>query len=228
MKSEFLSTVSHELRTPLTSIVGSLDLIVGGVFGPVSEPMSGMVDVAHKNSQRLRSLINDLLDMEKMSAGKLNFELEWQPLEAIVVPAIEDMRPYGSMRRISLIFKTSLKNELLVRVDAMRLQQVLSNLISNAIKFSPEGGLVEIIIKTVDDKARVEVSDHGSGIPWSFRKSIFTRFSQADSSDTRQHGLSAWEAQLDLNRNQGKGLYFGLSYHCVKVWVELSGMCLLP
>ncbi len=190
LKSEFLSTVSHELRTPLTSIVGSLDLIVGGVFGPVSEPMSGMVDVAHKNSQRLRSLINDLLDMEKMSAGKLNFELEWQPLEAIVVPAIEDMRPYGSMRRISLIFKTSLKNELLVRVDAMRLQQVLSNLISNAIKFSPEGGLVEIIIKTVDDKARVEVSDHGSGIPWSFRKSIFTRFSQADSSDTRQHGGS--------------------------------------
>jgi len=66
----------------------------------------------------------------------------------------------------------------------------LSNLISNAIKFSPEGGLVEIIIKTVDDKARVEVSDHGSGIPWSFRKSIFTRFSQADSSDTRQHGGS--------------------------------------
>tara|TARA_R110001592_G_scaffold6045_23_gene32919 strand:+ start:1546 stop:3540 length:1995 start_codon:yes stop_codon:yes gene_type:complete len=189
-KSEFISTVSHELRTPLTSIIGCLDLIAGGAFGPVSESMSQMVDVASKNSQRLRILIDDLLDTDKMNNGKLNFELVWQPLEAIVEQAIEDIRPYGSKRHISLIFKSTIASELQVRVDAMRLQQVLGNLISNAIKFSPEDDVVEIIIKRIDGKARVEVSDHGSGIPWAFRASIFQRFSQADSSDTRQHGGS--------------------------------------
>ncbi len=228
LKSEFLSTVSHELRTPLTSIVGSLDLIAGGVFGSVSEPMSGMVDVAHKNSQRLRLLIDDLLDMEKMTSGKLNFELVWQPLEEIVVQAIEDMRPYGSMRNISLIFITSIEYELLVRVDAMRLQQVLSNLLSNAIKFSPEDEVVEIIMKCIDGKARVEVSDHGSGIPWSFRKSIFKRFSQADSSDTRQYGGSGLGLAITRQLIEGMGGLIGFDSEPGKgavFWFELP---LLP
>ena len=187
MKSEFVSTVSHELRTPLTSISGALGLIAGGALGQLPEQARQMVGIAHKNSQRLTHLINDLLDMEKIAAGKLHFDMQVQPLMPIVQHALDSHRTYGTERRVALALKGEATAAEL-RVDSQRLMQVLANLLSNAIKFSPEGGEVEVVVRALGGKVRVAVVDHGPGIPASFRSRIFEKFSQADASDTRQKG----------------------------------------
>lgn len=187
MKSEFVSTVSHELRTPLTSISGALGLIVGGTFGELPAQAQKMITIAHKNSQRLTLLINDLLDMEKIAAGKMTFDMQPQPLMPLIEQALEAHRAYGAERRVTLALLGRIAGAD-VRIDSQRLMQVLSNLLSNAIKFTPENGAVEIAVELCDSFVRVTVTDHGPGIPAEFRSRIFQKFSQADSSDTRQKG----------------------------------------
>jgi len=185
MKSEFVSTVSHESRTPLTSIAGALGLLVGGVLCAMPEAARPMLDIALKNSQRLTHLINDLLDMEKIAAGKLNFDMVVQPLMPLVEQALEANKAYGDQFgvRFELVAR---EDGAEVRVDSQRLMQVLSNFLSNAAKFSPQGQVVEIDVRREGVKIRVTVCDHGPGIPEEFRSHIFQKFAQADSSDTRQ------------------------------------------
>ncbi|MEO7558083.1 MAG: CHASE domain-containing protein [Gammaproteobacteria bacterium] len=189
MKSEFVSTVSHELRTPLTSISGALGLIVGGALGEVPQQAREMIAIAHKNSQRLTYLINDLLDMEKLAAGKMHFDMQTQPLMPLIEQALEANRSYGAERGVMLAL-TGTAPDAEVSVDSHRLMQVLSNLLSNAIKYSPEQGTVEIAVEQQDALVRVTVKDRGQGIPTQFHARIFQKFSQADSSDTRQKGGS--------------------------------------
>jgi len=187
MKSEFVSMVSHELRTPLTSLNGALGLVCGGAVGPVGEQARAMLEIAYNNSQRLSALINDLLDIEKLAAGKMHFEMQEQELMPVVEQALENTRAYAQRYRVSLVLRERADGARVV-VDDSRLQQVMSNFLSNASKFSPEGGQVEVFVRRGDDFVRVEVVDHGPGIPEEFRSRIFEKFSQADSSDTRQKG----------------------------------------
>jgi PAS domain S-box-containing protein len=189
MKSGFVSTVSHELRTPLTAISGSLGLIMGGVLGEPPAAMKQMLDIAHKNSQRLGYLVNDLLDMEKLIAGKMYFDLQVQPLMPLLELSLDANDAYGKQYQVSFVV-TERADDIQVLVDSVRLQQVLANFLSNAAKFSPAGGQVEITVRRGDADVRVEVSDHGSGIPVEFHKRIFQKFSQADTTDTRQKGGS--------------------------------------
>jgi PAS domain S-box-containing protein len=185
MKSEFVSTVSHELRTPLTAISGSLGLITGGKLGELPAQVLSMVDIAHKNSLRLSHLINDLLDIEKLSAGKMHFDMQQHSVMPLIIQAIEANRGYGAERQVELRF-IGKPVEADVRVDSQRLMQVLSNLISNAVKYSPEKGAVEVSAELHQKTIRVTVTDHGPGIPEEFHARIFQKFAQADSSDTRQ------------------------------------------
>ena len=187
IKSEFVSTVSHELRTPLTAIAGALGLISGGALGEIPESAKQMIGIAHKNSLRLSFLINDLLDMEKLVAGKMTFDMKQQLLMPLIEQSIEGTRTYGSDRRVKLVL-TQTVPDAQIWIDSQRLLQVLSNLISNAIKFSPEDDTVEILVQTFGNFVRVSVIDHGPGIPTAFRSKIFGKFTQADSSDTRQKG----------------------------------------
>jgi PAS domain S-box-containing protein len=187
MKTEFVSTVSHELRTPLTSISGSLGLVVGGALGEAPSKMRAMLDIAHKNSLRLSHLIDDLLDMEKLVAGKIRFDLQVQPLMPLIEQVVESTRAYGE--KLSVSFCVSERaDHVQVRVDGDRLQQVMSNFLSNAAKFSPPGEQVQISVRQEGKVVRVAVTDHGAGIPQEFRSRIFQKFSQADSSNTRQKG----------------------------------------
>lgn len=186
MKSEFVSTVSHELRTPLTSISGALGLITGGVAGELPAQAKPMLDIAYKNSLRLSELINDLLDMDKLVSGKMQLNLQTQPLMPLVEHAIEATGAYASQYQVRFVLIA--REDAQVGVDASRLQQVLNNLLSNAAKFSPQGAQVEIAVRQHDRKVRVEVTDHGTGVPAEFHERIFQKFSQADSSDTRQKG----------------------------------------
>lgn len=187
MKSEFVSTVSHELRTPLTSISGALGLLAGGAMGALPERAHSLVDIAHKNSKRLTHLINDLLDMEKIAAGKMQFDMQPHALIPLVEQALDGIRAYAVERRVSFVLEQQVDTPE-VRVDSQRLLQVLTNLLSNAAKYSPEGGTVTVSVRQEARQVRVEVTDHGCGIPQAFRSRIFQKFSQADSSDTRQKG----------------------------------------
>lgn len=187
MKSEFVSVVSHELRTPLTSISGALGLICSGVLGDAPAKMQPMLEIAQRNSERLSLLIDDLLDMEKIEAGKMRLELREQQLLPLVEQAIESTQAYAQRHDVRLVLMSD-PGAVWVRVDGVRLQQVLSNFLSNAAKFSPAHGQVEVSVLPRMGRVRVEVRDYGPGIQPEFRRHIFQKFSQADASNTRQKG----------------------------------------
>ncbi|MCX7185484.1 MAG: PAS domain S-box protein [Nitrosospira sp.] len=187
MKSEFISTVSHELRTPLTSIRGSLGLVTGGIAGVLPEQAKTLIDIASKNCERLIQLVNDILDMEKIEAGRIEFQLQPVLLNPFLQQAVEASQDYAKQYNV----RYELKNELpdvMLNVDGNRLMQILANLLSNAAKFSPAGDKVDISVIRNGASIRVAVSDHGIGISDEFRGQVFTRFAQADSSDTRKKG----------------------------------------
>lgn len=186
-KTEFVSTVSHELRTPLTSIKGSLGLVQSGVFGELPETFKPMVEIAYNNSDRLVRLINDLLDIEKMDAGKMEFHLGPVDLPKLLRQSVRENEGYAVTHNVRFSVAEPLP-ELTLTADKDRLLQVMANLLSNAAKFSPPEGAVEVSLKRYDGKVRVSVSDHGPGIPENFQKKIFQKFSQADSTDAGQKG----------------------------------------
>jgi len=189
MKKEFTSTLSHELRTPLTSIIGSLQLINSGVMGDVDKEVGELTTVAERNAQRLLDLINDLLDIEKIESGKLTLAPELIAPDDLVREAMELNKAFGERFRVRFEARGELPGRR-VLADRKRLQQVMTNLLSNAAKFSPEGGVVEISAEDVGASVRVAVHDRGPGIPEAFRGRIFGRFTQADSTATRQKGGS--------------------------------------
>lgn len=187
MKTEFVSTVSHELRTPLTSIRGSLGLISGGVAGELPEAMKSLVGIAKSNCERLIRLINDILDSEKIESGKLRLDLQVVDMRQLVQQALAANDGFAGQHGVRLVMRAP-ETPLHVRIDSDRMTQVLTNLLSNAVKFSPTGSPVEVRLSRTAQKVRVEVVDVGPGIPQEFHGRIFQKFSQADSSDTRQKG----------------------------------------
>jgi signal transduction histidine kinase len=187
MKNEFISTVSHELRTPLTSISGALGLMTHSMLGSLPDKAQGIVSIAYKNSQRLAVLINDLLDMEKLLAGKMYFDSKTQLALPLVEQVVQENQAYADGYGVSLLLHDQAPGAR-VNVDAFRLQQVLNNFLSNAAKYSPRNGHVDINLQRRDGWLRVFVRDYGSGIPAEFRARIFQKFSQADATDSRQKG----------------------------------------
>ncbi|WP_275584309.1 Tar ligand binding domain-containing protein [Candidatus Nitrotoga arctica] len=187
MKNEFISTVSHELRTPLTSIRGSLGLVAGGVAGELPPQAKMLVDIAHKNSERLILLVNDILDMEKIEAGKMDIQCKPVELMPLLHHALEANCAYGGQFNVSYELENDLPG-IMVNVDANRLMQVLANLLSNAAKFTFAGDKVTVAVIVSGKRVRVAVKDHGSGISEQFRSQIFQKFAQGDSSDTRNKG----------------------------------------
>ncbi|MCP1319429.1 cell wall metabolism sensor histidine kinase WalK, partial [Halomonas sp. 707B3] len=185
MKNQFIATVSHELRTPLTSINGSLGLLAGGAVGELPAPVTALLDTAQRNAQRLALLINDLLDMEKLVAGKMPMNPEEQALTPLVNEAIESLAGYGEQHKVA-IHTSGHWPKVQVLVDGPRLIQALTNLMSNAIKFTPQGDAVDVSVTFNGDKATIIVRDHGPGVDPAFKSQLFQRFSQADSSDTRK------------------------------------------
>jgi PAS domain S-box-containing protein len=187
LKGEFIATVSHELRTPLTSIRGSLGLLVGEAIGALPHSAKTMIDISYRNTERLLALINDLLDMEKIEAGRLDFVCAPLELSALLARSIEANVSYGA--QFGVTFKLAqMAPDAWVYVDGDRLMQVFTNLLSNAAKFSPPNSAVHVAISRHEDMLRVSIADRGPGIPKSFHSRIFGKFAQADSSDTRQKG----------------------------------------
>jgi PAS domain S-box-containing protein len=185
MKEEFVSVVSHELRTPLTAIRGSLGLLGGGAVGELPESAARMVHIALDNSDRLTRLINDILDLERIESGAVPLELGTHDAAAIVEATLTTGRPLAQAAGVVLVCGAAGG---LVNGDADRIVQALTNLVGNAIKFSPEGG--EVLVSAEREGAHVTfvVQDHGRGIPDDKLDSVFERFQQVDSSDAREKG----------------------------------------
>lgn len=189
LKSDFVSIVSHELRTPLTSIRGALGLVAGPMAKDLPEKANRLVDIAHKNCERLTLLINDILDIDKIESGQMRFEMANEGLEKLLKQAIDVNQPYAG--KLGVVFKaTEIDPGLMVNVDAARFAQILANLLSNAAKFSSRGDQVDIFAQRQGAQVRVSVKDYGVGISFDFRTQIFGKFSQGDSSSTRIKGGS--------------------------------------
>jgi PAS domain S-box-containing protein len=204
MQSEFVSTVSHELRTPLTSIHGSLGLLAAGVTGVLPPAAQQYIDIALANSDRLVRLLNDILDVEKMRAGDIEFQFRAVEVEQLVREAVQANQVYAQLRGVRIVQAGTVPpGEILVDTD--RLAQVLANLASNAIKFAPEGSQVELSAAQIGARIRLTIRDYGSGVPRAFRSRIFERFAQADGSTTRGQsgtglGLSISKAIVEKMR----------------------------
>lgn len=185
LKSEFVSTVSHELRTPLTSIRGALGLLAGGRVGEMSDKAKEMVNIALNNSERLVRLINDILDIEKIRSGRLEFDLKELNIDAVVEEAVAANQGFAVEHETEIVVVGPLAS-VRVHADPDRLAQVFANLISNAAKFSPTGRPIELSVETVNEHVRIGVRDWGPGVPEDFEERLFERFAQADGSDSRR------------------------------------------
>jgi signal transduction histidine kinase len=186
-KSDFVATVSHELRTPLTSIKGSIDLVQSGHLGAVSSKAARMLAVAQKNVERLLSLVNDILDNSSLDAGQLKPNRVRMSADQILSDALDINSPFILGRDATLVHTpTTVPFDVLA--DQRQVQQVMTNLISNAVKFSPTGGVVEASAAIEGDFGVFRVKDSGVGISEKFWSTVFDRFTQEDGSDTRKVG----------------------------------------
>lgn len=220
MKSEFISTVNHELRTPLTSIQASLGLLKTVFAKKLDANGQKLLNLSYDNCERLAYLVNDILDMEKIMAGKMDFIKEKVTLSPLVKGIFDQNTGYAEKYNVSFGVRDKFKG-IEVEVDTNRFNQALTNLISNAAKFSPYGGKVYISIEAYDsDHVKIFVKDSGPGIPKALREKIFERFSQADSSTTRAKGgtglgliiskniIEAFGGNINFATVEGKGSTF--------------------
>ena len=187
VRSEFTSTLSHELRTPLTSILGSLQLLRSGALGDVPKDQDEIVEIAERNGKRLLDLINEVLDIEKIESGRLTLEPEPLELAELLSESLRLNQGFADRFHVRLALEGSVA-PVTVRADRKRLMQVMTNLLSNAAKFSPPSGSVDVSVTLRGGMVRVGVGDRGPGIPEAFRNRIFGRFAQADSADSRIKG----------------------------------------
>lgn len=218
-KSEFLSTMSHELRTPMTSIKGSVDLALSGKLGEMSPKVENVLRIAQRNGVRLSTLINEILELQKIESGKMTLEPELFELTDFVRQSVETYEPYAESFHVSLELDLP-RGPIYVRADRSRLEQVLANLLSNASKFSFEGGQVTVRLVQIAGRARLEVIDQGIGLDEAHRDKVFDRFSQLDGSDERKIGgtglgmnisrriMQMHGGRIDYTRNTGPGTTF--------------------
>lgn len=206
VKSEFVSTVSHELRTPVTSVRGALGMLAGPLAKDLPEKHRSLVDLAMRNADRLTLLVNDILDIEKIESGRMEFAMEATDVNRLLRDAAETNRAYADARDVTLALGT-LARPLLIWADPHRVQQVMANLISNAVKFSEPGGIVTVTAEPAGDAARIVVHDMGPGVPEAFRSRIFERFAQADAGDARAKagtGLGLSIAKAIVEKHSGE------------------------
>ncbi|MEO8629836.1 MAG: PAS domain-containing protein [Betaproteobacteria bacterium] len=200
-QAEFVSTVSHELRTPLTSILGALDVVMDEHASKLPEDARKFFDIAYRNAARLSELVSSILDLERVEKGLHGFRYEAISVGEFVTRAVELNSAYAMKYSVDVVVKP-IASDILIWVDADRLMQVMTNLMSNAAKFSPPGTSVEISADASDSHVRILVKDSGAGVPPEFRTRIFQRFAQAESLDRRQRsgsglGLSISKALIE-------------------------------
>ena len=223
-KGQFIANVSHELRTPLTAIVGALGLVESGSRENMPEQTVKLFEMAYQNGKQLSTLINDILDFEKLNAGAMSFNCRPMALMPSIGKALELNQSYAERYRVAFVLENTVPDETRVIADGQRLLQVMANLLSNAAKHSPAGENVFISLQKTNGSVRVAIRDRGPGIPESFREHIFEKFAQAKSTSTNKDsgtglGLAISRAIIegmggtigfDSKPGQGATFYFDL------------------
>jgi len=230
IRNEFVSTVSHELRTPLTSIRGSLGLLQSGAMGALPANATEMVTIAYKNSGRLVRIINDILDIGAIDAGKLALQMSGVPLRELLQQAVEANAGFAKKCEVQFFLEPVSSGDR-VMADAERLMQVVANLLSNAAKFSLPGSEVRIRVRSGSTTMRIEVEDSGAGIPEAFKTHIFEKFAQADASATRRFegtGLGLSIARKLVEAMGGSIWFSSVVDKGTVFYVELSRMGAAP
>jgi len=210
MKSEFVAVVSHEVRTPLTSIKGSLELLGDERFHVLPPPQKELLSICQANTERLINLINDILDFSKLESSKLSLNFESVEVGRIVPEAVDHIKNLAGMKGITIDIHME-GTAGVIEADPMRVAQVITNLLGNAIKFSPENGKIEIWARGSEDEVSVAIKDYGKGISQRDLSRLFQRFAQLDSSTTRKAGGTG------LGLVISKGI---VEQHGGKIWVE--------
>lgn len=223
LKNEFVSIVSHELRTPITSIQGALGLLIGGALGKLPIEMESLVKLANNNSHRLLAIVNDLLDIQKIESGEFVFRFQSTNILPVLKKAINENMPFANKNKVNLVLKNEFSS-IVSKIDNVRILQVLNNLISNAIKFSPINETVTLETEVHNDHVRIWISDHGCGMSDEFQQILFDKFTQEQSAMTRKQGgaglglsivkmiLENHNSRLYVNSsvNIGTSVYFDL------------------
>jgi signal transduction histidine kinase/CheY-like chemotaxis protein len=226
-KDQFLSTMSHELRTPLNAVLGFSDLLADERYGPLNERQQRYVSHIHTGGKHLLSLISDILDLSKIEAGRMELAIESLRVGTVFGEVLSAMRPLADRKSQEL--SMSVEAGLAVRADSTRFKQVLMNLLGNAIKFTPDGGQIEVAARLVRDKVRVEVRDNGPGIPPEEQKRIFEAFYRLRESGKKTEGTGLGLAithrlvelhggELSLESQMGQGSCF---HFCLPVAVAM-------
>jgi signal transduction histidine kinase len=217
MRQTFVAMISHDLRTPLTSVQGFLELVSIGAMGDVSEKVSSGADTARKNVSRLIRLVSDLLDLEKMEAGKMKMTPKIIYVESAIEKSIEAVEEFAAGQNVKIEYA---ETDAEVNADPDRLIQVIVNLLSNAVKFSPAGETVEIKALEGNDHVEVQVKDRGRGVPAEYRQVIFEKYRQVKSEDGTKKGgtglglpickliIEQSGGQIGVNSEDGKGSVF--------------------
>ncbi|WP_304951570.1 sensor histidine kinase [Sulfitobacter sp.] len=225
LKMNFMSVVSHELRTPLTSLLGGLSLLKARVGTTLKDPAAlKLLDVADRNGNRLLTLVNDILDAQALSEGKVSVKRETVDLNDVVTTAVENCQAYAE--KLGVSYAVHIPQEPVITLtDGARVTQILNNLISNAAKFTSAGDVVEVRLTRVSDKARIEVTDHGIGIPADLQPDIFTPFHQINPGTTGGNkssglGLSITKQLIDLLG--GKVGFTSVEGDGSVFWIELD------
>jgi len=185
IKRELIAVVSHELRTPITSVRGAIKLVQSGTLGDLNTDQKNMLDIAERNSERLIKLANSILDIEKIETGKLDIIFSDIDIMELVQESITLNQMYAQEYKVKFELMSE-PSKIIVAGNAERLTQVITNLLSNAAKFSHPDTSVEIDVRPNNNNVRVAVKDYGRGIPLDFHDQIFEKFTQSDSSDRRE------------------------------------------
>jgi signal transduction histidine kinase/ActR/RegA family two-component response regulator len=219
MKSEFVSTVSHELRTPLASILGFTELILNRELKP--DRQQKYLTTIYNEAKRLTALINDFLDIQRMEAGKQSYEKKFINLKLIIDKVVESQRIHTNQHQISIIDES---NKAHILGDRDKIEQVFTNLINNSIKYSPNGGNIEIKLYHQEDRVFIDIKDQGLGIPEGAMQKLFSRFYRIDNSDRRRIGgtglglaivqeiMKAHNGEVFVQSQYGSGSTFTCSF----------------
>ncbi len=202
LKDEFISNVTHELRTPLTSITGSLRLINGGAMGAIPEKLVDPLLIADRNAASLHGLINELLDIQKLGSGHMAYDIEPVLISQLIDEACQNIQSSGIERNIKIRF--SPLGDAVIAADPKRIHQVMANILSNAIKHSPNGGEIDVSLEVFDAFVTISVSDQGAGVPEGFVPSLFDKFTQANrKTDMSGTGLGLSICKTIVDAHQG-------------------------
>ena len=211
VRSRFLSTITHELRTPLTSIKGYIDILRSGYVGEISKEIDEMLEVVTRNTNRLSTLTNDLLDVQRIETGRLDVELTSIDLREVLVSCTQEIKPFLDEKNQSLDIEIP-EEPVIVRGDQVRLSQVVMNLLNNASKFSPEDETISLKATREGEEVRVSISDKGIGIKEKDLKRVFEPLAMIEK--------PIYVKGTGLGLSVSKGI---IELHGGKIWAESEG-----